>query len=646
MTSTAFLERPDGPAWPRSSARAGIPPGRGSPGTAIGVRDVPLLRDGDHAAGPRTGARGGRRGGHRPADPPAARILTQLAGAEHRAALERGDMLAILYCSEFGIYGRYGYGPATRFGTWTIDVRATQVVPRAGRRGDGRVRGPGDDDEGRRSATCSRRGAPAQVSEIRRRDMGWEFRSACGPSRGAAAGRASSSCTGTRPAGRRVPALHGACPRRRARCRRARSTSRSSSGSTTPPRPPCGASSPRSTSWPSSRPRAGRVADRLPWRVTNPRAATLSGVSDGLWVRLLDVRAGARRPHLRARGEPRPRGRRPARPGRRAPARPGRDRRRRHVHADRSIPGPDAARRRARVRLPRGPRPARRRHPDRRRRAHARQPRGGRRRLPHRPRARGARPSSRGPTTMATHDPRPAARRRPGRDRRRRPPTSRRSPSPPPRPAAANGRALPRRVLGQHVPAADRPDPIVILEAQGTTRRPGAAADPLRADGRLAVRLLPRRGRGHGRRPRAPPRAPGFASSSAATRTCRTSASIARRSARSSSTSTTSTRRSPAPSSGTSSGWPRASSSPAGRSAGRRRGQRALLYAMGAYRLRMGEYARTGALDTGTRGSRSTTCSASCRGRPPARADAAPRREARQPRGANKLTTVVDGRRR
>ena len=32
------------------------------------------------------------------------------------------------------------------------------------------------------------------------------------------------------------------------------------------------------------------VADRLPWRVTNARAATLSERVDGLWVRLLDVR--------------------------------------------------------------------------------------------------------------------------------------------------------------------------------------------------------------------------------------------------------------------------------------------------------------------------------------------------------------------
>ena len=58
----------------------------------------------------------------------------------------------------------------------------------------------------------------------------------------------------------------------------------------------------------------------------------------------------------------------------------------------------------------------------------------------------------------------------------------------------------------------------------------------------------------------------------------------------------------------------------AGRSLGWTRSfsHRALLYAMGSYRLRMGEYARAGALEPGTHGSRSTTSSPSCRARPQA----------------------------
>ena len=50
-----------------------------------------------------------------------------------------------------------------------------------------------------------------------------------------------------------------------------------------------------------------------------------------------------------------------------------------------------------------------------------------------------------------------------------------------------------------------RADPVELLESQAATRVPRAGADPLRPDARLAVRLLPRRGADHGRRPGATP---------------------------------------------------------------------------------------------------------------------------------------------
>lgn len=52
-------------------------------------------------------------------------ILTLMAGAEHRAARERGETVSILYASEYPIYGRFGYGPATSAATWTLDASAT-----------------------------------------------------------------------------------------------------------------------------------------------------------------------------------------------------------------------------------------------------------------------------------------------------------------------------------------------------------------------------------------------------------------------------------------------------------------------------------------------------------------------------------------
>ena len=100
---------------------------------------------------------------------------------------------------------------------------------------------------------------------------------------------------------------------------------------------------------------------------------------------------------------------------------------------------------------------------------------------------------------------------------------------------------------------------------RGAGRHPGAGprADPLRADGGLAVHVLPGSRAADGGRPRDDAGQRHRSSSSAATPTSRTSASSRRRSATSSSTSTTSTRRSTDRSSGTSSASPRASSSPA-----------------------------------------------------------------------------------
>ena len=48
-----------------------------------------------------------------------------MVAAEHAAARERGEVVALLYASEFPIYGRFGYGPATTAATWTLDPTAT-----------------------------------------------------------------------------------------------------------------------------------------------------------------------------------------------------------------------------------------------------------------------------------------------------------------------------------------------------------------------------------------------------------------------------------------------------------------------------------------------------------------------------------------
>ncbi|HEY3336765.1 MAG TPA: GNAT family N-acetyltransferase [Candidatus Limnocylindrales bacterium] len=56
-------------------------------------------------------------------------ILTRLAAAEHDALVARGEAAGLLYASEYPIYGRFGYGAATRFATWTVDRMRTRVLP-------------------------------------------------------------------------------------------------------------------------------------------------------------------------------------------------------------------------------------------------------------------------------------------------------------------------------------------------------------------------------------------------------------------------------------------------------------------------------------------------------------------------------------
>ena len=72
--------------------------------------------------------------------------------------------------------------------------------------------------------------------------------------------------------------------------------------------------------------------------------------------------------------------------------------------------------------------------------------------------------------------------------------------------SAERGRAArqraPRATHGDWAPAPDRPDPVDAARRAGGHACAGARADPLRADARLAVHLLPRRGGDHGGGPR------------------------------------------------------------------------------------------------------------------------------------------------
>lgn len=56
-------------------------------------------------------------------------LLTRMMAAGLRSAADRGDPVSILIPSEWPIYGRYGYGPATEAATYQVDAPAARLPP-------------------------------------------------------------------------------------------------------------------------------------------------------------------------------------------------------------------------------------------------------------------------------------------------------------------------------------------------------------------------------------------------------------------------------------------------------------------------------------------------------------------------------------
>ena len=49
-------------------------------------------------------------------------VLRAMIAAEHAAIRERGEAVGVLYAAEYPIYGRFGYGPGCQIATWTLDA--------------------------------------------------------------------------------------------------------------------------------------------------------------------------------------------------------------------------------------------------------------------------------------------------------------------------------------------------------------------------------------------------------------------------------------------------------------------------------------------------------------------------------------------
>ena len=98
-------------------------------------------------------------------------ILRRMVALEHEAARARGEAFGLLYAAEYPIYGRFGYGPGCREGTWTLDTRATFISPSPGgvaiATPDAAAR-----DAIRAVFEAWRLGTPG---ELRRREPDWEY---------------------------------------------------------------------------------------------------------------------------------------------------------------------------------------------------------------------------------------------------------------------------------------------------------------------------------------------------------------------------------------------------------------------------------------------------------------------------------------
>ncbi|MGP3968480.1 GNAT family N-acetyltransferase [Streptomyces sp. 6N223] len=57
-------------------------------------------------------------------------LLTRMLTADLAEAKERGDVVSTLIAAEYAIYGRFGYGPATRGSSWRINAGQAGLDPR------------------------------------------------------------------------------------------------------------------------------------------------------------------------------------------------------------------------------------------------------------------------------------------------------------------------------------------------------------------------------------------------------------------------------------------------------------------------------------------------------------------------------------
>ncbi len=214
-------------------------------------------------------------------------ILARMAAAQHAAARERGEALAILFASEYPIYGRFGYGTSTIGAAWTLRPRQTAFV--AGGE-DGRTEIVPPDDASLAIARDVYDTVRARrPGEVWRRPITWQddfglsndvwgnrwkgfvaiHRDVAGTVDGYVRYHVEEKWEDRQPANKlTVDDLHALTDDAELALWRFVA----------------------SFDWVSSiRAERRSPSDRLPWLLTNMRAASADEIGDGLWVKLLDV---------------------------------------------------------------------------------------------------------------------------------------------------------------------------------------------------------------------------------------------------------------------------------------------------------------------------------------------------------------------
>jgi predicted acetyltransferase len=213
-------------------------------------------------------------------------VLRRMTAAEHGAIRRRDEVFGLLYAAEFPIYGRFGYGPGTRIGAWMLDTTRTGFVA-----GDPRTVEQLPISAATKEVVKQifERARPRAVGQIRERDYRFEFDLGLlesnweklwkgwvivhlddnGDPDGYARYRAEDKWVDGAPAGTiTVDTLIALTDDAYASLWRFLAD----------------------VDWIAKVKAEGRpLTERLPWLLTNFRAAALTDTTDGMWVRIFDI---------------------------------------------------------------------------------------------------------------------------------------------------------------------------------------------------------------------------------------------------------------------------------------------------------------------------------------------------------------------